>query len=131
VLPGGGYGSAGKAGAKYWDESLAVAKLDDAAGFTVSRGRRLPFNDADRLTEVNRTLDRIEAGGPFPYKKDGTVFQNREGVLPAGNYREYTVDTPGAAGRGQRRIVMDQDTGRTYYTDNHYGSFVQIDPTLR
>ncbi|MEM8997662.1 MAG: ribonuclease domain-containing protein [Acidobacteriota bacterium] len=67
----------------------------------------------------------------MPYRKDGTVFRNREGRLPSGNYREYTVDTPGAAGRGSRRVVVNQDTSRTYYTDDHYRTFVQIDPTWR
>ncbi len=38
------------------------------------------------------TLDLIDSGGPFPYSRDGAVFQNREGVLPAqstGCYHEY------------------------------------------
>lgn len=87
--------------------------------------RLLPFSDANRLSEVNNTLDRIDTGGPHPYSQDGTVFQNREGRLPS--YREYTVDTPGAADRGARRIVVGDD-GRYYYTDDHYGSFTQIDP---
>ncbi|MGH3489739.1 MAG: ribonuclease domain-containing protein, partial [Actinopolymorphaceae bacterium] len=58
--------------------------------------------------EAAETLDLIHAGGPFPYEQDGTVFQNREGLLPAeptGYYREYTVPTPGSPDRGARRIV--------------------------
>jgi hypothetical protein len=50
----------------------------------------------------------ILSGGPFPYSKDGSVFGNRERLLPAhprGFYREYTVKTPGARNRGARRIV--------------------------
>ncbi|WP_459991794.1 RHS repeat-associated core domain-containing protein [Methylosoma difficile] len=98
----------------------------------VAKGtRNLPINDADRLTEINKTLDRIESSGPFPYKKDGTIFRNDEGRLPEGNYREYTVDTLGASNRGIRRIVQDADTGRTYYTDDHYKNFTQIDPKRR
>ncbi|NND60928.1 MAG: hypothetical protein HKN49_11745 [Gammaproteobacteria bacterium] len=81
------------------------------------------------MREVDNTLDRVERGSPFPHKKDGTVFQNREGRLPAGNYREYTVETPGATNRGARRVVVDQDSGRTFYTDDHYRNFVEIDPT--
>ena len=41
-------------------------------------------------------LEQIRQGGPFRYEKDGTVFGNRERVLPAqkrGYYREYTVPT--------------------------------------
>jgi len=101
-----------------------VLRLDASKG----TGRYLPFIDADRLAEVNKTLDRIESAGPFPYKKDGTMFKNKENRLPEGNFREYTVDTPEANNRGARRIVQDIDTGKTYYTDDHYNNFIMIDP---
>ncbi|MCP5060113.1 MAG: hypothetical protein GY937_25705 [bacterium] len=93
--------------------------------------RLLPFRDSDRLQEVNRTLDRIESSGPFPYRRDGIVFRNDQGRLPEGNYREYTVETPGAPNRGARRVVVDQDSARSFYTDDHYGSFTEIDPRRR
>ncbi|MEQ7005829.1 ribonuclease domain-containing protein [Actinopolymorpha sp. B17G11] len=86
--------------------------------------------------EAAETLDLIYAGGPFPYDQDGTVFQNREGLLPAepiGYYREYTVPTPGSPDRGARRIVAggDQPTDPdvAYYTADHYASFCEIDGT--
>lgn len=110
-------------GAKVGDEAVGVASK--------SAGRNLPFKDVDRITEVNKTLDRIESGGSFPYKRDGIVFKNKDGILPEGNYREYTVETPGSSNRGTRRIVQDADTGKTYYTDDHYRNFIQIDPTKR
>jgi len=75
--------------------------------------------------EALDTLDLIDSGGPFPYDKDGSVFHNYEGLLPAeadGYYREYTVDTPGASDRGARRIVTGGE-GERYYTDDHYASF--------
>ncbi|MEU0338727.1 ribonuclease domain-containing protein [Streptomyces bobili] len=75
--------------------------------------------------EARRTLDLIDAGGPFPYAEDGAVFRNFEGLLPRherGYYREYTVPTPGSRDRGARRIVTGQG-GETYYTDDHYDSF--------
>jgi guanyl-specific ribonuclease Sa/RNAse (barnase) inhibitor barstar len=59
-------------------------------------------------TQAQRTYRLILQGGPFPYDKDGTVFGNRERQLPSrarGYYREYTVKTPHAAGRGGRRII--------------------------
>ena len=75
----------------------------------------------------------IEKGGPFKYEKDGTVFGNREKILPArqrGYYREYTVRTPGERSRGARRIVCGGQQPRApdacFYTDDHYGSFRQI-----
>jgi ribonuclease T1 len=78
--------------------------------------------------EVRQTLDLIKRGGPFPYARDGTVFQNRENRLPArqrGYYREYTVPTPGERSRGARRIVAGQG-GDYYYTQDHYRSFWRI-----
>jgi ribonuclease T1 len=78
------------------------------------------------------TLRLIEAGGPFPYEKDGVVFGNRERLLPRhprGYYHEYTVPTPRARDRGARRIVCGgapRQTGECYYTDDHYSSFRRI-----
>ncbi|THF63632.1 ribonuclease [Pseudothauera nasutitermitis] len=81
--------------------------------------------------EALATLALIDAGGPFPYRKDGTVFQNREGLLPErprGYYREYTVPTPGARDRGARRIVTGGRPPEVYYyTADHYRSFRRID----
>lgn len=78
------------------------------------------------------TLRLIEAGGPFPYEKDGVVFGNRERLLPRhprGYYHEYTVPTPRARDRGARRIVCGgpkRQTGDCYYSDDHYSSFKRI-----
>jgi len=78
--------------------------------------------------QVGETLARIDAGGPFPSRQDGSAFQNRERLLPshpAGYYREYTVPTPGSADRGARRIVTGVQ-GERYYTDDHYGTFREV-----
>ena len=78
------------------------------------------------------TFELIRRGGPFPYEKDGTVFGNRERLLPTerrGYYREYTVRTPGSRDRGARRIVCGgpKTTPRAcYYTADHYASFRKI-----
>ena len=78
-------------------------------------------------------MKKIEAGGPFKYDKDGTVFGNREQILPAKNrgfYREYTVKTPGERTRGARRIVCGgikpTAPDACYYTSDHYASFRKI-----
>jgi len=77
--------------------------------------------------EAVETLRLIERNGPFPHRQDGTVFQNRERLLPdrpRGYYREYTVRTPGARDRGARRIVTGGDPPEVwYYTEDHYRSF--------
>lgn len=90
----------------------------DGGGPATVQESRLP-------AEARQTLRLIDRGGPFPYAKDGSVFGNFEGLLPAekrGYYHEYTVPTPGSRDRGARRIVTGQG-GEIYYTDDHYDSF--------
>ena len=96
-------------------------------------GIGVPALEEDSQTEdaaIAQVLAAIESGEPLPYSEDGQTFQNREGLLPAqpiGYYAEYTVETPGSPDRGARRLVIG-DGGETYYTDDHYASFTQIDP---
>lgn len=81
-------------------------------------------------SQAHDTLDLIDKGGPFPYSQDGTVFQNRENVLPSrqsGYYHEYTVITPGSPTRGARRIVTGEETQEDYYTSDHYATFDLVD----
>ncbi len=77
--------------------------------------------------EARATIALIQRGGPYPHSKDGSVFGNRERLLPQrprGYYREYTVDTPGLDHRGAKRIVTGGDPPDAwYYTDDHYDSF--------
>jgi len=80
--------------------------------------------------EARTTLQLIRNGGPFPYRRDGIEFQNRERRLPArsrGYYREYTVPTPGAYDRGARRIISGA-ANEYYYSDDHYRHFRRITP---
>lgn len=89
----------------------------------------LPVITSEELPpEALETLALIARGGPFPFSKDGSVFQNREQLLPrkpTGYYREYTVITPGESDRGARRIVRGA-AGELYYTNDHYASFARI-----
>jgi ribonuclease T1 len=83
--------------------------------------------------EARATLERIRAGGPFPYERDGVVFGNRERILPPrsrGYYHEYTVPTPGVKSRGARRIVCGDSLtlAECYYSEDHYQSFRRIRP---
>jgi ribonuclease T1 len=90
---------------------------------------RLNAIPATERPQLERTLQLIAQGGPFPHSKDGIVFQNREGKLPQrprGYYHEYTVPTPGASNRGARRVVQGKD-GDTWYSSDHYATFVRID----
>lgn len=94
-----------------------------------SRGDTLATISVDDLPQQARqTVARIDAGGPFPYSRDGIVFSNREHVLPKqarGWYHEYTVKTPGENDRGARRLVKGQD-GAIYYSDDHYRTFKRV-----
>ncbi|MGA5704352.1 ribonuclease domain-containing protein [Peterkaempfera bronchialis] len=85
-------------------------------------GTRLP-------DQAHDTLALIQAGGPYPYRSDGTVFGNRERLLPrqrSGYYHEFTVRTPGSRDRGARRIITGSG-GEEYWTADHYASFKEID----
>ena len=107
-----------------------VAEADGDA--QASDGDAASGDDAGRWPaflpgEARDTLALIESDGPFPYRQDGATFQNREQRLPRrepGYYREYTVETPGSADRGARRIIAGGDPpDEFFYTDDHYGSF--------
>src|SRR5262249_5099933 len=90
-----------------------------------SVGRAAPAG-VERAREV---LAAIEAGGgqPLAAQVGGRLFQTREGRLPAGRSREYDLSphTPGRD-RGPERLVIDQGTGRAYYSADHYRTFVPI-----
>jgi ribonuclease T1 len=83
---------------------------------------------SDLPEEARQTLELIRSNGPFAYRQDGATFGNREKRLPLranGYYREYTVKTPGAKDRGQRRIIAGNG-GEFYYTADHYRSFMRV-----
>jgi ribonuclease T1 len=98
-----------------------------APGTDVQRGKRaaaIPAEAWDVLAEV-----RTRRGAPPPGYVGGRTFQNREGRLPRGTYREYDVH-PKVAGRPRdaARLVIDQKSGKAYYTGDHYRTF---QPMLR
>lgn len=106
------------------------------AGIAHGKG---PSPDEVRLAqlppEAQAVHRRILDGTPFAHPKDGSVFGNRERVLPArarGYYREYTVRTPGVHDRGARRIVCGgAEPARPeacFYSADHYATFRRIAP---
>jgi len=117
---------------RYLIQTLAVAATFALSGSGCARETTSTgdVSVAALPAEAQQTLRLIEQGGPFPYRKDGVVFQNRERRLPSrerGCYREYTVPTPGENDRGARRIITSCD-GPHYYTADHYRSFRRIRP---
>lgn len=105
-----------------------VMLLGGCAATSVSTG--LPVKALSSLpSQAAQTWALIERGGPFPYRRDGVTFENRERLLPAetrGYYREYTVPTPGRSDRGARRMVTGSER-EVYYSGDHYRSFVAVD----
>jgi ribonuclease T1 len=125
-----------------WRRALSAATITLALGVSAlspalarNAANELPTVALLSLPDEARVTERlIQAGGPFPFpQKDGGVFGNRERLLPSrprGEYREYTVKTPGARDRGARRMVCAgrQPTAPEvcYYTPDHYASFQRI-----
>jgi ribonuclease T1 len=105
--------------------AAGAAVPGSSSGLPVKVLSSLPKEAAD-------TWRLIQKGGPYPYpKNDGVVFHNNGNVLPRnkdGYYHEYTVDTPGAKNRATRRLITGSQR-ELYYTDDHYDSFVVVDPT--
>ena len=112
-----------------------------AADFALARDTAPRITDfplmlaADLPREGRDTLNLIRKSGPYPYAKDGSIFSNRERILPRqprGFYHEFTVKTPRSRDRGARRIICGGTVGKLqvletcYYTDDHYASFKKI-----
>ncbi len=111
-----------------------------ALGPLTGQARNRPFIDGAATISVaqlplqgRETYALIFQGGPFPYDKDGTVFGNRERLLPAhkrGYYREYTVRTHRCPPSRRPAHCVWRQAPRTpdacYYTSDHYASFREI-----
>lgn len=84
--------------------------------------RRAP----QKAYELLDTLQRRK-GAPLPGYVGGTPFRNRERRLPRGRYKEYDVNprVPGRS-RDAERLVIEQETGKAYYTADHYRTFVPL-----
>jgi guanyl-specific ribonuclease Sa len=91
--------------------------------------RQLHLVAKDPLQKAKDLLEAIQQheGKALPGYIGGGAFQNRERRLPRGHYREYDVN-PKIRGRSRdaERIVIEQDTGRAYYTGNHYRTFMPL-----
>lgn len=117
-------------GTEQFDQRSPEVRKTNGAGSNQVGSGEIAFDALPREGQV--VIRQIFSGGPFKYRKDGTVFQNREGRLPGkkrGYYREYTVKTPGEKTRGARRIVAGGPKSQPdvmYYTKDHYRSFLKI-----
>lgn len=109
------------------DTARAADRVSDTAK-TSSRVTTDIISTKDGLVDVKPTLERIRIGGSNAHRNDGSVFKNKEGLLPSkpdGYYKEYVHPTPGVEGAGKQRIVQGAE-GELYYTPDHYQTFVPI-----
>ena len=80
------------------------------------------------IVDLGPTIDRIAANQSFPHIRDGSIFFNKEGLLPAqpmGYYREFVAPTYGVKGPGAMRIVSG-GAGEAWFTPDHYKTFIPI-----
>jgi guanyl-specific ribonuclease Sa len=93
-----------------------------AESSTDSRAQSPPLKAHEMLQAVQK-----RHGNPLPGYVGGRIFQNRERRLPSGCYREYDVNpkVPGR-NRGPERVVIEQRTGKAYYTGDHYVTFIPL-----
>lgn len=105
----------------------ATSPPADAPAFSldksdIERSQEVP----DKVFEIFGEIQRLQ-GNPPPGYVGGRPFQNRERRLARGRYREYDVNptVPGQH-RGPERLVIEQRTGKAYYTHDHYRTFVPI-----
>jgi len=103
---------------------LSVHGQAFAAGPTtgIALDTEVPQKALDILAEIQK-----RNGEPPPGYVGGRTFGNREHRLPRGKYREYDVNpkVPGKS-RGTERIVIEQRTGKAYYSRDHYETFVPM-----
>ncbi len=88
----------------------------------MTRAADVPQKARDVLAEIQK-----RKGEPPPGYVGGRTFGNRERRLPRGSYREYDVN-PKRRGksRGAERIVIEQRTGKAYYSRDHYETFTPM-----
>jgi len=104
------------------------------------------FSDPVRVGVILKLVSDVYYGKPLQFPKDGTVFDNREGLLPAkpaGYYREYTVlpppGSPMTVSIGGRTFAISPPQGTRgaerliigggevlYYSPDHYRTFIQL-----
>jgi len=102
----------------------AIARVATAAAGTaeVAPDVQVPQKARDMLAQIQK-----RHGEPPRGYIGGRTFRNRDRHLPAGSYREYDVN-PKVRGRdrGAERIVIERRSGRAYYTQDHYETFVPM-----
>jgi ribonuclease T1 len=110
---------------------LATADNEAQAPALPDRSSLVPRQASERTApqKAHDLLDALQRrnGTPLPGYIGGHDFRNRERRLPRGRYREYDVNRkiPGRS-RDAERLVIEQHSGKAYYTDDHYRTFIPL-----
>jgi ribonuclease T1 len=88
----------------------------------------IPQADCDAAVFVYEYVVTHNWSPPKGYA-GGKKFANKNGVLPAGDYREYDIyprPPPNSGGRDDKRIVIEVGSQSMFYTADHYATFVRL-----
>ncbi|MBB5623785.1 ribonuclease T1 [Pedobacter cryoconitis] len=111
------------------DSNSSLALVNTLQATTVSIAGHTTKQAAVTVPQKAYTVaDYVAKNGKAPQGYvGGTVFQNREGLLPQGvAYKEYDVNPKvNGQNRGTERIILGND-GSRYYTNDHYASFTSF-----
>jgi ribonuclease T1 len=120
-------GSIGLVGGAWPDHAAASTTIADQP-VLAKEASKADQSEAvpDKVFEMLGEIQRLQ-GNPPPGYVGGRPFQNRERRLPRGQYKEYDVN-PKVSGenRGPERLVIEQRSGKAYYTKDHYRTFVKV-----
>lgn len=113
--------------------SALAAHLGESPSFETALSPLAETDDTtSSITPPQKARDLLallqeRRGVPLPGYVGGRDFQNRERRLPRGRYREYDVN-PKVRGRARdaERIVIERRTGKAYYTEDHYRTFIPL-----
>jgi len=109
--------------------SAGPALLHDATPPLDLQLHRVAKDPPQQAKDLLEAIQQHE-GKALPGSIGGGAFQNRERRLPRGHYHEYDVN-PKIRGRSRdaERIVIEQDTGKAYYSGDHYRTFTPLNET--
>ena len=127
----GRYLVAGPSESRAHAAELAAAEIEAATSGLTQRQVSPPRTGIEHRAP-EKAYELLEAlqqrkGEPLPGYAGGKAFRNREHRLPPGRYKEYDVNrrVPGRS-RDAERLVIEQETGKAYYTNDHYRTFVSL-----
>ena len=106
-----------------------VQKSENNAIHVASKVANNPAVNKVISNNAGNVLRQIKDNGGKPLPGYiSKIFQNRKGLLPkAGKYMEHDIKPlMEGVNRGGERLVIDANTGRSWYTSTHYESFVEI-----